>query len=436
MEIIEVPTSELRLSEYNPRVIEKHDFNALIRSIKEFGIVEPIVANCNNQIIGGHQRLRACQELGITSIPVFFVDIGKEKEKILNLALNRIHGDWDEQKLSEIIYDLENQPDIDLSLSGFSDKEINDLIEETMIDIPETFDLAKEIKKCGVKIKTKPQDIYQLGEHRLLCGDATEEKDILRLMNGEKADFCFTDLPYDISYLQGGKRKGNATIGFGAKQNRRYLTTEEAPKFKDWLPLVHRAAKRHFNIMVFENWKNTVRLWQEMEKFWKIKNMIIWHLTNRCQGFAGKMFFNKYDIAMLGTSDNLDLNLKDEGEEIQNEYEIALYAVGDKGYFDTKAMKGKFFASDHINFKASDATSSGQSIIFGTKPIEVLIPYMKILSKKGDLVLEPFGGSGSTLITAEKLKRKCYVMEKTPLYCDVIIARWEKLTNQKVKKVN
>lgn len=97
-------------------------------------------------------------------------------------------------------------------------------------------------------------------------------------------------------------------------------------------------------------------------------------------------------------------------------------------------MKGKYFASDHIEFKAADATSSGQSIIFGTKPVEVLIPYMKILSKKGDIILEPFGGSGSTMMTAEKLRRRCFVMEKTPLYCDVIIARWEKLTGQKAKK--
>ena len=164
--------------------------------------------------------------------------------------------------------------------------------------------------------------------------------------------------------------------------------------------------------------------------------MIIWHLTNRCQGFAGKQFFNKYDIAMLGSTENKSkLNLKNEGEEIQNEYEIALYAIDGKAYFDTGAMKGKYFASDHIDFKASDAKSSGQSIIFGTKPVEVLIPYMKILSKKGDIVLEPFGGSGSTMIAAEKLKRRCFVMEKTPLYTDVIIARWEKFSGKKAKKV-
>ena len=156
--------------------------------------------------------------------------------------------------------------------------------------------------------------------------------------------------------------------------------------------------------------------------------MVIWHLTNRCQNFAGTAFFSKYDIAMFASSQAVvELNQKKEEEALENEYLVALYAIGGgKPYFDTKAMKGRYFASDHIDFKASDATSSGQSIIFGTKPIEVLIPYIKILSQKGDIVLEPFGGSGSTLIAAHKLGRRCFIMEKTPLYADVILARTKK----------
>lgn len=437
MKVRNEKVSKLQAYPGNPRVISKHDFESLKNSIKEYGIVEPLVINKKLEVIGGNMRLVAIKELGFKEAPIFVVDIPKEKEKLLNLALNRIHGDWDEKKLSKLIAELDKQSDVDLALSGFGDKEIDDLLEDVSVDIPETFDLAKEVKKASVKIRTKTGDLYQLGNHRLLCGDSTKEKDMLRLMGGEKADFCFTDPPYAISYLKGGKRHGTATIGFGAKQNRRYLTTETAPKFADWLKLVHQVAKRDFNIIVFENWKNTVHLWQEMEKHWKIKNMIIWHLTNRCQGFAGKMFFNKYDIALLGTTGkDIMLNKKPEIEEIENEYKIALYAIGGKAYFDAKAMKGKYFASDHVEFKASDAKSSGQSIIFGTKPVEILIPYMKILSKKGDIILEPFGGSGSTMMTAEKLQRRCFVMEKTPLYTDVIIARWEKYTGKKVKRIN
>jgi len=302
------------------------------------------------------------------------------------------------------------------------------------VNIPENFDLAKEVKKANVKVKTKPGDLYQLGPHRLLCGDSTKKDDMLKLMGEEKADFCFTDPPYILEYLR-GKYKG--TLGFGYKTNRRYLTTEAAPEFNDWFSNIHLVSKRQFNIIVFENWKNTVVLWQAMEKYWKVKNMIIWHLTNRCQGFAGKHFFSKYDIALFASNQaKVELNMAEEEELIENEYLVALYAIGGgKPYFDTQSMKGKYFASDHIDFKASDATSSGQSIIFGTKPIEILLPYIKILSKKNDIVLEPFGGSGSTLIAAHKLGRRCFVMEKTPLYCDVILARWRKYSGSEPELV-
>lgn len=433
IEMVEV--QGIKESKRNPRQISKSNFTSLERSLKEFDCVEPIIVNRrDNQIIGGHQRFRALIGMGEKKVPVIYVDLDKNKAKMLNLALNRIKGEWDEQMLSELIYELD-QDKIDLSLTGFDNKELDNLLEETMLDIPESFDLAKEVKKMGnMRLRTKVGDMYELGDHKLLCGDSTKEEDIQKLMGVEKVDFCFTDPPYALEYLR-GKYKG--TLGFGYKTNRRYLTTETAPKFEDWLPLVHKVAKRTFNIIVFENWKNVIPLWEEMAKYWKVKNMIIWHLTNRCQGFAGKhYFFNKYDIAMMGSSEEkIKLNLKDEGEDIQNEYEIALYAIGGKAYFDISAMKGKYFASDHIDFKASDATSSGQSIIFGTKPVEILIPYIKILSKKGDIILEPFGGSGSTMIAAEKLKRRCFVMEKTPLYTDVIIARFEKFTGKKAKRI-
>ncbi len=354
-------------------------------------MVQPLVVQKKTkQIIAGHQRLKALKELGIAKTTVVFIEVDDTRAKLLNLALNRISGSWDEEKLAEILADLDKVPDIDLSLTGFLDKEIDNLVESMEVNIPENFDLAKEVKKASVKVKTRPGDLYELGPHRLLCGDSTKKEDMQKLMGEEKADFCFTDPPYILEYLR-GKYKG--TLGFGYKTNRRYLTTESAPEFDDWLSKIHLVAKRQFNIIVFENWKNTVKLWQAMEKYWKVKNMLIWHLTNRCQGFAGKSFFSKYDIALFASSQaKVELNMAKEEEPIENEYLVALYAIGGgKPYFDTQSMKGKYFASDHIDFKASDATSSGQSIIFGTKPIEILIPYIKILTRKGDIIAEPFG---------------------------------------------
>ena len=163
--------------------------------------------------------------------------------------------------------------------------------------------------------------------------------------------------------------------------------------------------------------------------------MIVWHLPNRVQGFAAKYkFFNKHDIAMVGSSKE-KLNLSPEKELLQNEYETALYATAGKPHWEGYEKGKKICPTDFIEYKAADEKSSGQGIIFGTKPIEILIPYIKVLTERGNLIVEPFGGSGSTLIAAEKMNRRCYLMEKSPVYAEVIKHRWERLTGRKAKKI-
>ncbi len=272
-----------------------------------------------------------------------------------------------------------------------------------------------------------------------MCGDSTSEEDILKLMNGEKADMCFTDPPYILDYLNGKKKHGKATEGFGLKRDRKYLGTDILPPdfTEKWMSNISKIQKKDFSIIVFENWKNIPIIWTEMSKYWKIKNMIIWHIPNRVQGFAAKYkFFNKYDFALLGAKGEVKLNDKIEEELLQNEYDTALFAISGKPHWESYEKGKKYNPTDFIEFKASDEKSSGQSIIFGTKPVEILIPYIKILTKRGDLIIEPFSGSGSTLIAATKMKRRCYGMEKSEVYCEVIIKRWEKLTGLKALKIN
>ena len=174
-----------------------------------------------------------------------------------------------------------------------------------------------------------------------------------------------------------------------------------------------------------------------MSKHWKIKNMIVWHLPNRVQGFATKYkFFSKHDIAMVGSSHTDEtFNQEVEEELLQNEYETALYAISGKPQWEGYQKGKKVQPTDFIEYNASDEKHSGQGIIFGTKPIEILIPYIKVLTKRGDLVVEPFGGSGSTLIASEKMKRRCNIMEKSPIYAEVIRHRWAKLTKLKAVKI-
>jgi DNA modification methylase len=140
---------------------------------------------------------------------------------------------------------------------------------------------------------------------------------------------------------------------------------------------------------------------------------------------------------MVGASQNKDIpfNLNKEIDGLQEEYETALYAISGKPHWEGYEHGKKNQPTDFIEFNASDEKHSGQGVVFGTKPVEILIPYIKVLTERGDLIVEPFGGSGSTLIAAEKMKRRCFVMEKSPVYAEVIRYRWEKLTGKKAVKL-
>lgn len=433
--IVMVKASALKPSKYNPRTWSDEAVAGLTESIKRFGLVDPILVNgaenCKNIVIGGHFRLKVAKDLGFKEVPVVYLDIPDEvKEKELNLRLNKNQGDWDYELLSEFDESL-------LADVGFDSEELDEIF-EIDLEEPDTFDLEKELKKLDIKkVVAKKGDVYQLGESRLMVGDSTIEADILKLMNGQKADLCLTDPPYILDYLH-AKRGGKPVTGFGAKKNRRYLETDELPDdFTElWMTNIAKVAKSDFSIIVYENWKNLRIIWGEMEKYWKVKNMIVWHLPNRHQNFASKYkFFSKHDIAMVGASGTVKYNHEEEPDGLQEEYETALYAISGKPHWEGHQKGKKFIPTDFIEHTAEDEKHSGQGVVFGTKPLPILIPYIKVLTKRGDLVVEPFCGSGSTLIASTMLKRRCYIMEKSPVYAEVAMKRWEKLTSQKRVKL-
>ena len=437
LNVVYVSIANLLPATYNPRKWSEEAITQLTDSMKRFGLVDPIVVNGaperKNIVIGGHFRLKVAKDLGYKEIPVVYIDIPDlEKEKELNLRLNKNVGDWDWNLLAEFGETV-------LADIGFSSEQLDEIFD--IEDTPEQFDLQKELEKLDIKnIEIQKGDIWQLGESKLMCGDSTIEVDILKLMNGEKASMCFTDPPYILDYLNGKKKHGKATEGFGAKRDRRYLETDIlAPDFTEkWMANISKVQDENFSIIVYENWKNLRIIWGEMEKYWKVKNMIVWHLPNRNQGFAAKYkFFSKHDIAMVGASFNTNIEFNNEPEKdgLQEEYETALYAISGKPQWEGYKKGKKIQPSDFIEYVASDEKHSGQGVIFGTKPTEILIPYIKVLTKRGDLIIEPFGGSGSTLIAATKMKRRCYIMEKSTVYAEVIKKRWEKLTGQKGVKI-
>jgi DNA modification methylase len=429
--------SSLNASEYNPRKWDAEAKKQLTESITRFGIVDPILVNGaenrKNIVIGGHFRFEVLKELGYEQVPVVYLNIPDiEKEKELNIRLNKNQGEFDIELLAQFDESF-------LSGIGFDSEELDDIFETEKVETE--FDLEKELQKLNIEnITMQKGDVYDLDGSRLMCGDSTVEANMLKLCGEQKIDMVMTDPPYILDYLHGKTRHGEATTGFGAKKNRRYLETESLPdNFTElWMNNVAKVQGPNFAIIVYENWKNIRIIWGEMEKHWKVRNMLVWHLPNRNQGYAGKhKFFSKHDIAMVGTSDeNREIDTEPQDELVENEYETALFAIAGKPHWESYGKGKKYCPTDFIDFNAADEKSSGQGIIFGTKPIEILIPYIKVLTKRDQLVLEPFGGSGSTLIASNKLGRRCFIMEKSPVYAEVILNRWEKFTGKKRVKIN
>ncbi len=439
LQITYVPIDSLQHTEYNPRIINDSTKAGVRASIELHGVQDALIVNSaperKGRIIGGNLRYEVMKDMGYTEAPVIFIDIpdiGREKD--LCLRLNRAVGEWDLSLLAEF-------DEAFLTSVGFESEEMDAIfpVDET----PTPFSMADELEKLGIEnITVQKGDVYDLDGSRLMCGDSTVETDILTLMGGEKADMCLTDMPYRLSYLEGKKRHGNPTVGFGAKRNRRYLETESIPPdfVEKCMGNVGKVANKDFSIISYENWRNIREQWDMMEKQgWKVRNMLVWHLPTRNQGYAGKnTLFSKHDIAMVGTSDaHSDLNLEPEEELYENQYETALFAIQGKGsHWENYGKDKKYCPTDFIEFNAADEKSSGQAIIYGVKPIEILLPYIKTLTKRGQLILEPFGGSGSTLIAANTLGRRCFLMEKVPTYAEVILNRWEKFSGKKRVKID
>ena len=293
-----VPIASLIPSEFNPRTWNEEQKDHLKISIVNFGVVDPLIANNapgrENVLIGGHFRFEVLKELGHEKVPVVFINIPDiEKEKQLCIRLNKNLGEFDLKMLSEF-------DEAFLSDVGFSSEELDEIFPDEEDDKEEAFDLKEALEKIGIdKVTVEKGDVYDLDGSRIMCGDSTVEADMLKLMENHKADMVMTDPPYILDYL---KDKSKAK-GFGSNNNRRYIETESLPdNFTElWMSNVSKVQAKDFSIICYENWKNVRIIWNEMEKYWKVRNMLIWHTPNRNQSYASKnKFFSKYDIAMVG----------------------------------------------------------------------------------------------------------------------------------------
>lgn len=388
MEIVKVDINELISPEYNPRQITDEEMGKLKNSINEFGYVAPIIVNKhNNHIVGGNQRYEALKSLGYTDVDVIFVDEPDlNREKALNIALNKISGEWDFVKLADILDDLELN-DFDISITGFDELELEDFgiedpTEHEPVEIVEDdYDLEDDIE-----VTVELGDIYQLGNHRLMCGDSTSVDDVEKLMNGNKADMVFTDPPYSYNYQSNMRTKSEK---FDVLMN-----DDKILNFMHPLKIVNDGF-----VFICTTWKVLDKWIPLFKQYYNLSNMIIWNKGGGGIGDLKHTFLTDYEIILCSN----------------NEREIIGKRIGSVWNI------GKDNVNDYVHPTQ--------------KPIELSANAIKNVTKETHNVLDLFGGSGSTMIACEQLNRNCYMMELDPKYCQVIINRWEEFTGEKAEKI-
>ena len=389
MNIQIIDINKLIPATYNPRKDLKPDDAEYIKiknSIVKFGFVSPLVINKDMTVIGGHQRLKVLKDLGITEVECIVVDLDKTNEKALNIALNKIQGDWDEDKLEALLQELKLE-EFDMNLTGFDFDEVDEILNDINGTKEDNFDVDSAYEEIEEPI-TKPGDIWILGNHRLMCGDSTHKDDIMRLMNNQDADMLLTDPPYNVDYV--GK-------------------TAEALKIKN--DNMDDNQFYEFLRKVFENMYIVTKEGASIYVFHADTEGINFRKAFKDAGFKlAECLIWKKDCFVMGRQD------------YQWQHEPVLYGW--------KEGKAHYFINDRTQSTILEFDRPKQTLHPTMKPIDLIAKLIKNSSKENDIILDLFGGSGSTIIAAEQLNRCCYTMELDPKYCDVIVKRWETLTNK------
>jgi DNA modification methylase len=394
MNLVKMKIQELKTPEYNPRkslVAEDEEYKKIKKSIEEFGYVDPVIVNSKNKnIVGGNQRYKVLQDLGYNEIDCILIDIEESKEKALNIALNKISGEWDNEKLYKLLDEIKSIDDNNFFSTGFDNKDFKQVKKDFELSInyknnikDDNFDEEKATEEVeNKKIITKFGDIYQLGNHYLFCGDSTKIEDINKIIqytnNDIKNTLVFTDPPYGLNIVGRDNQVGRSKI-------------TKANKYKEIIgDQTIEAAKNNYN--------HCIEL--GFDKF------IIW---------GGNYFFEFLDFkeaSWIVWDKRGDMNSNDFGDgEIAYSslnHPIRIY----KHIWSGMIQEGKREKRVHPT----------------QKPIIMICNVIRSFMGKNlfNNIIDFFGGSGSTLISCENLKLPCITFEIDPFYCDIIINRYIK----------
>jgi DNA modification methylase len=379
----------------NPRRISDAELEALTRSVREFGFVQPVVVRRQDYtVIGGHQRLLAARKLGLKLVPVIFLDVTQEQARLLNIALNKISGEFDEELLARMLDDLKEAAD--LTITGFTEDDLDALLKgldaREKREKPESFDVDAALEAARAATRARHGQLWALGDHRLLIGDAGDTAAVQRLLDGKHAAMCFTDPPYNVSLGDhGGQQRG---------QRRRRIQNDamSAQEFdafcSRWMPNVIGSVDGAIYIaMSSKELPRVTRIFEAAGGHWS--DYVIW----------------KKDRFTLGRAD------------YQRQYEPILFGwrEGAKHQWHGGRDQGDVWEIERPFDNAAHPTM---------KPLALVEKAIANSSSAGDIILDLFLGSGSTLIACERTGRVCYGMEISEHYGSVVLARWESFTGK------
>ncbi|MBF0021116.1 DNA modification methylase [Enterococcus faecalis] len=414
MHIKKMKLSDLKTAEYNPRVDLKpgmQEYEKLKQSILEFGFVDPPIYNIQTgNLVGGHQRVAVARELGLfNEIEVSVVNLPLNKEKALNVALNKISGQWDEEKLYVLLNGLDDEA---VSLTGFDTEEVDSLLDSFNYEE----DIEKPIIEDGFQVnefienhpeaKTKMGQLWKLGNHYLLCGDATKAADVEKLLQGKKANLVVTDPPYNVAVKSENKELNES----GREKIMNDDMSDE--EFNQFLTAV------------FNNYANAME---------NDSAIYVFHGSSYQREFENSM--NAAGIVVRSQCIWVKNNATFGWSQYRWQHEPVFYAHKKKQapswYGDRKQTT--IWQDDLMEDLPATIWKVPRDDVSTyyhptQKPLSLIAIPVRNSSKRQDIVLDLFGGSGSTLMTCNQLERRCYTLELDPLFCDVIIERFEKST--------
>jgi len=400
MKIENISIKEVIPYEKNPRKNEKA-IDIVAKSIKEFGFLVPVILDKKNVIVAGHTRIKAAIKLGITEVPAIYTEnLTDAQIKAFRIMDNKSSelAEWDYDLLKQELYDLEDTDCFELT--GFTGDEITEIWDSDKEATEDGFIEVGAYERAKSKSTVKLGEIYQLGNHRLMCGDATIKEDVNKLMNNQKADMVFTDPPYNVDYEGGFGRQTMAN-----EEKKWSKIKNDKMNSVDWDEFC-----RSFMARMSENVDGPVYIFMSCKELPTVQKIFI---------ESG----GHWQSTLIWKKERFVFGMKD----YKSDYEPFIY-----GWFKNRNWSGSQNETDIWDLsrdKPSDYQHPTQ------KPIGLSFRAIKNSSKGKNIILDLFGGSGSTLIACEQLDRKCFMMELDPVYCSVIIERWEKLTKKKAVKL-